>query len=146
MNLKKYLKEWAIIYLKNKDIIKQDILEIEDSDPILIRRKSTTQTVYIEPKFKDQNLNIKQQGTVTIVTLNLEENILEIVKRWQQLIKIGPLFNIILANPITNTQFSFYPQTHNNIIEPESLEKGLIALHENNDPLISGFEKNIKQQ
>lgn len=130
-----FLVDWAINFIKNKDIVSKKIEKIEhrkDGFDLYIKYKDREQYFIITAKIADIEpilQKIKSTGYFSIVTLNSSENFEALLKNWSRLINFKFL-NIIFANPFsaTDKKWTIFPHTHHKICDESSLEAGLKAM------------------
>ena len=133
------LKEWAMTYFKNRDIMLRRIDKIEEVDDSFIIHNidSTTNQVKIMPGFEDSLFSTFQGKTTTLVILNSRENIDFLIANWQKFTQMKEL-TLMFANPdsLAEKKWIVNPYIHNKITEPKSLRAGLISLFTTVDPVI----------
>lgn len=129
-----FLEEWLINFLKNKDILKKDIKQIDKKEgKIIVISKTKTQIFLIEPFIKKPDKLIKDiekaKDFVSVVVLNATENFDIMMDNWAQLIKYQKL-SVYFVNPFSKLEkkWIIYPRTHNLVSEKVSLKLGLLAL------------------
>ena len=135
----KYLSDWMMRYLKNRDLVFKKISGIEQKDDLLIiKEKSGSEiTYYIEPFIKDAALILKRLAkdkSVGLVLFNTKENFDFVVKSWKSLVKIKSL-SIYFINPFSklDKKWILFPRTHAMVADEESLELGLKTMFETVD-------------
>ena len=130
-----FLAEWAINFLKNKDILAKKIEKIErdkDGFDVYVKYRDREQYVIVAPQLKDIDSMIKKINNISyfsIVTLNSKENFDAIVKKWNALTGFKFL-NIIFVNPFSESdkKWVIFPHTHHKICDEGSLETGLKSM------------------
>jgi len=125
------LKQWLKTFLKNKE---HPVVHLEETADTLFVEYTGEKHVYIiHPHFEDKQHLLTQaagkEHQITLVVLNTRKNIAQVIAWWDILIQY-PQLNIFFVAPKTNEKWVLYPSTHNKIIEPQNLEKGLHALAE----------------
>lgn len=138
-----FLVEWAINFIKNKDIVSKKVEKIEhrkDGFDLYVKYKDREQYFIITAKIADiepvlQKINssghISSSCHFSILTLNSNENFESLLKNWSRIINFKFL-NIIFINPFsaTDKKWIIFPHTHHKICDESSLEAGLRAMFE----------------
>ncbi|MBI2654583.1 hypothetical protein HYX02_07315 [Candidatus Woesearchaeota archaeon] len=130
-----YLLEWAINFVKNKDIVSKKIEAIENGRngfDLYVKYKDREQYFLIIPKIEDIDSiiqKINNENYFSIVTLNSKENFEVILKNWGKLIGFKFL-NIIFVNPFSelDKKWIIFPHTHHKICDESALETGLKSM------------------
>ncbi len=134
------LKDWAITYIKSRDIILRRISAIEDKgDYFLVSHKDESHVVVIVrdvlsgfaelmPRIQELE-KLHRANKVTVIIYNNELNFKHLVTAWSELIQHS-LLTIIFANPALNEKWSISPTIHHKIADPLSLKQGLRAIFE----------------
>ena len=81
----------------------------------------------------------------SIVMINSEENVSNLIKRWPELIK-NPKLSIYSINPFSepDNKWILFPYTHHQISDSENLENGLKTMYETVQPItIDEYAQNI---
>ena len=130
----KFLEDWVINLIKNKDLFAKQIEKIEKKDlNILVIYKTKKQLFLIKPFISDMKNTIseinKAEDFIALVTFNTKENFDIIFKNWSSLNK-NPKFSIYFINPFSKFEkkWIIYPHTHERITEKTAIKKGLLAL------------------
>lgn len=122
------LFEWSKHYIKFKDCMKKNILEMEcKADEIHVKEKQREIIYYIDETITTSIKKLQNKREI-IITTNTKENFTELIKNWEKLAKQKEL-TIIFSHPKNNETWSLHPYTHNNITE-DKLEEGLQTLFE----------------
>ena len=135
-----YMTEWTFHYVKNKDILTKNIINIEKSDKELhVTFKNREEFYLILPSINNADEiieKIKEKSYLTIVTLNSEENFKEILNNWKLFIDFQQ-FTIIFINPFstTDTKWIISPYVHNKICDNASLKTGLKSMFNSVEPI-----------
>jgi hypothetical protein len=127
------LKEWLILYLKNRDIILRKILNIsEKEDVVTIKFKDKEQTFFILPSLSLPDLSKAQNPA--IVCLNTKVNFNFLLTNWEKLASFKSL-SLYFVNPKSRLEkrWILFPFTHHSIADNESLKLGLMAMFETVD-------------
>lgn len=134
------LKEWALNYIKNRDVITKIIDSVEENKEgwdIVVNTKLGEKKYYlVSPaieKFSDL-LKKLNDSSITIVVFNTKKNLDELIKNWANVSKF-PKLCFIFANPDSELEKKWvvFPHTHDKITEKKSLSKGLKSLFETVD-------------
>lgn len=137
-----FLVEWAVNFVKNKDLIAKKIEQIEnekDGFDLYVKYKDREQYFIIIPKIADIDSIIQRLNNnyyFSIVTLNSKENFDAVLKNWHKLADFKFL-NIIFVNPFSelDKKWIVFPHTHNKISDDSSLKNGLKAMFETVEPI-----------
>lgn len=125
------LKKWLKTYIKSKEVSIVHIEEGEDSLFVEYTEKKHLYLLYSE--FKNISHIMEQlenkEHPITIVTLNTEKNLMQLVAWWDMLMQY-PHLSIIFVVPSTGEKWAIVPFTHDKVAERKYLEKGLRALAE----------------
>jgi len=128
MTLKEELREWTLVFLKNRDLYKQEIERIEKLDGDFVVHKKNTRTRFmIRPELDDVGEVAREDGALSVVLLNRQKNVDAVAKGWDK-IKDKPNLCIFFVNPLANEKWMIFPKTHDLITEREALKKGLESL------------------
>ncbi|HME87319.1 MAG TPA: hypothetical protein VKE88_02810 [Candidatus Nanoarchaeia archaeon] len=133
-----FLKEWAVRYVKNKDLITKKIMSVEEfDDSFKIIRKDKEQTCYIVPFVHSDAKGLErvksQEHNKAIFCFHTKENYEHMIKNWKYYVGFGRLFAIYFCNPFSKTDkvIVLNPHTHELISDEESLVTGLKTMAEN---------------
>lgn len=136
INLKQYLLEWMINYLKNKDIFVNKIVNIETDKggfDAVITYKEKIQYLLVVPVLDDMPELFEKldDNSIMIITLNSKGNLYNLQNNWDKLSKFKNLV-FYFVNPFSNLEkkWMIYPYTHNRICDPKSLKQGLNSIFE----------------
>jgi len=123
----KLLREWAINYIKNKDIANKKIKNIKiENYGFLVEYKGKTHKFIINPEDISLN-NVKKEEFISFVLFNTKKNLDIIINKWKDLINYEKL-SIYFVNLNNNQRWILHPYTHHKICEEKKLKNGLIAL------------------
>ncbi len=133
----KFLKEWTLRYIKNKDVLTKKISSVDEKEDYFIIIKADKQQKYfIEPSIEDTTkilIKIKQyEHNKALVCFHTKENYKQLIEHWKEFVEVGRNFTIFFINPFSKTDrvLSITPYTHNLISDEESLEQGLKTMSE----------------
>lgn len=141
-----YIKEWALTYVKHRDLSLKKIAEINGTDYgfqiinndgtitrciVQLSLKNLSLTIVTAAEDKTNTSNTSSTLSTFLVTLSNEENIREIYKMWGTLSTISNLL-IVFVNPFSATEEKWVlkPYLHNKICDKASLLQGLKAMAE----------------
>jgi hypothetical protein len=130
-----FLIEWAVNFIKNKDIVAKKIEKIENSKDgfdLYVKYKDREQYFIIAANVVDIDLIIQKIDNshyFSIVTLNSKGNFDAMLKSWDRLINFRFL-SIIFVNPFSglDKKWTVFPYTHHKISDDSSLKNGLKAI------------------
>ena len=128
------LKEWGIVYIKNKDVLLGSIIAVEDAPEGFVVKYKDKEGIFlvIEKLTPDLIERLKQEErTSNIITYYTKENFEFLVSRWKELAQF-PKLTVYLANPSSNQDmvWSIKPYVHDHICDSSSLVRGLKAIAE----------------
>lgn len=130
------LNEWTKHFIKFKDCMKKHIKDMTiETDRIITTEKIKNKTYLINEDLEQGTrlLNTAKTETVFVVCLNTKNNVNYLFKQWKRLSEHKD-FTVVFANPKSNENWTIHLQTHNAIIEPETLEQGLQSLYKSINP------------
>ena len=140
---KKEITNWAKTYLKNRDIINNEILEINDDYEgfDFVAKKITENLLVItEPDLAVAKEKIEkfekssELSNISIFCLNTRKNLDCLINNWEFFSKFKKLA-ILFINPNSakEKKWMLYPFTHNFISDKKTLVQGLKSIAENVD-------------
>lgn len=146
MDIHTYLKEWAVQYFKNRDIVAQKITAIEQKkDAVLIKYNDHEELILpygnLE-EFKEQ----PSEKCINIVAFNVHKNFKVLLAKWDLLVKF-PNLKIFFINPFSEADHKWIiaPAVHHRISDGASLKRGLQAMFETVPTITEEeLEENIK--
>jgi len=129
----KFIREWAVSYVKHKDILTKNITNIkEEQDRVIVKLKDKEQVFLVRPTADDSVIQeINKDKNIGIVMLNSKENLDFLIKNWSKIIKFEKL-TIFFINPFSELDIKWFisPCTHNKICDKDSLKLGLKTMFE----------------
>ena len=129
----KFLREWAVGYVKHRDILTKNIIYIkEELDRVIVKFKDKEQIFLIRPTADNSLIQeINKDKNINIVMLNSKENLDFLIKNWSKLIKFEKL-TIFFINPFSglDTKWFISPYVHDRICDKDSLKFGLKTMFE----------------
>ena len=134
------LKEWALNYVKNKDLLVRQIEKIEENKEgwdIVVTTKSGEKFYLVIPKIDDfKKIMEKVKGHhLTIVVFNTKENLDAVMENWGK-VKDHEHLAIMFVNPDSqlDKKWVVFPYTHHKVTEKASLKRGLKTLFQTVEP------------
>ncbi len=136
------LKQWALLYVKHRDIAVKKIAGIKDTGYgfLMANSDGTTTSCIIAVSFKGIGNEFISAAAadkgILIVTLSNEENIRAVYSVWETLAASQNLL-IIFANPFSSLEekWALRPYIHNRVCDRSSLLQGLKAMAELVEPI-----------
>ncbi len=133
----KFLKDWIIRYIKNKDIISKKIISLKENESDFVVSKNEMEDKYfIIPFLKDikeiTNGIKKYEHRKTLICLHTKNNFEFMIDNWNDFAGLGRHFSIYFVNPFSKLDrvLSICPYTHQLISDEESLRLGLKTMSE----------------
>jgi len=125
-----FLLEWAINYVKNKDLLAKSIESVEkNKEGFLVKFKDRKKMFIVDPFIEDINEvmeKINEEEYFSLVVFNTKENFKVVVEGWNRLIEFKKL-SIYFVNPFSqlDKKWIICPYTHHQVGSASSLELGL---------------------
>ena len=135
MKIIDFLREWAVNYVKNKDIFTKTIVDIEQRErELTVRHKHKEHKYFMDPfleHYKNDLKTLKDDSHASLICFNTKENFNSLLESWNEFVAYRHL-SIIFLNPYSAAQkvWVIFPYTHNNIADPDSLKLGLQTMFE----------------
>ncbi len=128
------LQDWIKNYLKNRDLLKNEILEFSKGEWSDIVVKKITGDIFIivsEELNEELKFRLREENII-VVCLNSQKNVEFLIKDWSSFAKFKNLA-LFFANPNskTETKWILYPYTHNFIADEKTLASGIKSMAEN---------------
>lgn len=122
------LKEWSNIFLKQRDIIKKEIADIQEIEEgfIIHTKNGEEKKVLVMEELKKE---VKLDEVSSICTLNNKKNVVTLVNNWKEYAQQENLL-IVFVHPQKNEKWLLKPYHHEKISDNESLKQGLLAMHD----------------
>ena len=133
--LRLFLLEWAVNYVKNKDLLTKNIESIEkNKEGFVAKFKNKKQFFIIEPFIEEINGMINKMDKeeyFSFVVFNTKENFKVFVDNWNRLTVFKKL-SIYFVNPFSqlDKKWIICPYTHHKVGDKSSLELGLKTMFE----------------
>ena len=121
------LKEWAVNYLKHRDIILKTIVSInEEADKIIVEFRDKEQVFLVIPNLDKSLIEDIKNKNLSIISLNSKENLNFLTDNWKKLVKFENL-KFFFVNPFSEPDKKWFisPYVHNKICDENSLKLGL---------------------
>lgn len=138
------LKQWALLYVRHRDLPLRRISGIKDAGYgfVIANSDGTLTSCVIQPLFKDVHRDFikaaasADKKSVLIVTLSNEENIKAVYSMWDALAASQCLL-IIFVNPFSaqEEKWVLKPFLHDRVCDRASLLQGLKAMAELVEPV-----------
>ena len=133
----KFLKEWAVRYVKSKDVIAKKITSIKEEDSeFVVSKNEKLQKYFIIPFLENIDELVSKvkdyEHAKTIVCFHTKNNFDFLIKNWGAFVDLGRNFTIYFANPFSKLDkvLSLSPYTHELITDDSSLKQGLKTMSE----------------
>ena len=126
------LTKWVIHHIKQKDIIKKDLVSYkEEKDRVLCDYKEGKKaTFYCKENLELNKIKtIKDDETVFFVCLCNEHNFKVLVDNWD-LFKTKQNLTFIFLNPNIAEKWIIKPFVHSKIADPATLKQGLRTMYD----------------
>ncbi len=137
----KFLREWAIGYVKHRDMIAKNIVDIkEEQDKVIVKFKDKEQVFLIRPIVNDSVIQeINKDKNTGIIMLNSKENLNFLINRWNKLVKFEKLA-LFFINPFSELEKKWLisPYVHNKVCDKDSLKLGLKTMFETVESITEG--------
>lgn len=130
-----FLLDWAINYIKNRDLLTKNIENIEkNKNGFNVNFKDKKQYFIVKPFIDNvgEIINkINKEEHFSLVVFNTKKNFEAVADNWDILIEFENL-SIYFANPFSklDRKWIIYPYTHHQIGDSASLERGLRTMFE----------------
>jgi len=129
----KFLREWVASYVKRRDMLAKNIVDIkEEQDKIIVKFKDKEQVFLIRPTTDDSVIKeINKDKNICVVMLNSKENLDFLINKWNKLIKFEKL-TMFFVNQFSEPDKKWFisPYIHNKICDKDSLNLGLKTMFE----------------
>ncbi|MEK6984676.1 MAG: hypothetical protein AABX33_08940 [Nanoarchaeota archaeon] len=137
-----FLVDWAINFIKNKDVILKKIEQIENGKggfDLYVKYRDREHYFIITPRIVDMEPIVQKLNNnfhFSIVTLSSQENFDTLLKNWDRLIGFKFL-SLIFVNPFSeqDKKWIVFPYTHHKICDESSLEAGLRSMFNMVEPI-----------
>jgi hypothetical protein len=128
------LREWALHYLQNKDLITRTIVDIkkeQDGWDFVIETKTGPRYVLVIADLAglQPNLERMKDKNVLVVTPNRRHNVDHLITLWPEITQ-NPKLTMVFVNPYSDLEkkWIIMPHVHDRIIERKALKLGLDSL------------------
>lgn len=141
ITVEKYLQDWAVQFLKHRDIMTNLIekVEREDNTEIIKYKNNSAKFIYGDASLKNLNLILQkikevkmEKPSYIIVAFNTKDAITNMIKNWKEISQL-PQLQIYFLNPLSpiDKKWSLFPYTHERISDSASFETGIYSMAEN---------------
>ena len=130
----KFLKDWAVRYIKNKDIISKKITSLtENEKDFIVERGEAKHKYFIVPFLNkiDEEIRDYEYGK-TLVCFHTRNNFNFLIENWGDFVELKRHFIIFFVNPFSKLDkiLILCPYTHQLITDDETLKQGLKTMSE----------------
>ena len=132
--LKIYLQDWAVHFIRSKDVIAKKIADIaqnaEDVDILVNFNDGKKQAIIVAPLLEKLKPFKEQKNKTALFLFNTTSNLKKVISEWQKLATFDMQFMIVFVNPFSNLdhKWCLFPQTHHSLSDKSALETGLKSL------------------
>ncbi len=140
-----YLQDWAIHFIRSKDVIAKKIVEIaqntEGVDILVNFNDGKKQAIVVVPILDNNSFNTEalfeklkpfkeQKNKTALFVFNTTSNLKKVIGEWQKLANFDMQFMIVFVNPFSSLdhKWCLFPQTHHSLSDKSALETGLKSL------------------
>jgi hypothetical protein len=138
------LKEWAIAFIKHRDLAFRRIASIDDKGKELLVKQKDSKEIHnhVAEKIDDALLKkIHSEDNKMIFCLNTEENLEFLIKHWDKF-KIINNLTLVFANLKNDDKWIINPKLHSIIADSASIKQGLQSMYDTaNGKVDSGPKK-----
>jgi len=126
------LAEWARHFLKHQDIMKREILDIEERSEgactiLIVKKKNGQEDWYIAGALDDAVKHVDGSRRQGIVCFNSKVNLKSLIQHWK-IFAAHPTLKIVFAHPPSNERWVLVPNHHNRVADDDALALGLESL------------------
>lgn len=134
-----FLKQWAVRYVRHRDIAAKKISEIKDSNYgfQIVNKNGTLIDCVVQLTLKGISPEFTAAArNMLIITLSNEENMRQVHAAWDKL-AINSSLLIVFVNPFSamEERWVLKPYLHNKVCDEASLLQGLKAMAELVEPI-----------
>ncbi|MDD5086553.1 MAG: hypothetical protein PHV16_02260 [Candidatus Nanoarchaeia archaeon] len=124
------IKEWAVTYIKHRDIMLRTLIEINDNgNSLTVKYKDKEHLFILKPSLEESLIQGLDTKTTSIITLNSKENFNFLIDNWKKLVKFENLtFFFINPHSELETKWFISPYVHNKICDEDSFKQGLKSM------------------
>ena len=124
------LKEWTVHHIKQKDLIKKDLISFkEEEDRILCEGKDGNTAYYCRENLELEKIkSVPENEIAYFVCICNEHNFKLLVDNWN-LFKTRKDFTFIFLNPNLAERWIIKPYIHAKIADPATLKQGLRTMY-----------------
>jgi hypothetical protein len=124
------LKEWAVHHIKQKDLVKKDLVSFkEEENKVICEYKEGSATYYCSENLELDKLKAVPESEIAVfVCICNEHNFKTLTDNWD-LFKTRKEFTFIFLNPNLAEKWIIKPYIHAKIADPVSLKQGLRTMY-----------------
>ena len=133
------LTEWTTTFVKHKDMMKQQIVSLEEKHGIVhvVMKGDKKQDYFVFEKIVDmkhvddagKKSDADQNYSINVVCYNTSENLKLLVQHWKECAAhTRLLFYFVNPKSLTDMKWTINPWLHNRISDHASLENGLKSM------------------
>ena len=143
------MRDWSLSYFRHKDIIARKIQKFDEADSSFsIEYSDKRLEVRMAPDLQSADLREYDKAKhLVIVTVNAEEVVPWLERKWQDLITL-PHLSFLMINPFSkgDTKWQICPAVHHRIADESALKTGLLAMGELVDKIpLAEFEAKMRE-
>ncbi|MFH1770434.1 MAG: hypothetical protein ABH828_02655 [archaeon] len=126
------LKQWTINFVKNKDLLKKELVDYEEKDStIIFNFKNGVHRYLIVEIMNDEIFSfLKEKGFKSIVCFANKKNLDFLIANWKVFSEVENFF-IIFADVKNHDKWMINPRVHSHICDDSSLIVGLKSMYDN---------------
>jgi hypothetical protein len=124
------LKEWTVHHIKQKDLVKKDLISFkEEEDRVVCECKDGNTTYYCRENLEHEKIKaVPEKDIAYFVCACNEHNFKLLVDNWD-LFKTRKDFTFIFLNPSLAERWIIKPYIHAKIADPITLKQGLRTMY-----------------
>ncbi|MBI2545613.1 hypothetical protein HYV81_00340 [Candidatus Woesearchaeota archaeon] len=129
MDIHTYLKEWAVQYFRNKDIVARNIVSVEQGkDVVILKYKDHEEQIMPLGSLEEFNEQ-PSQDFIDIIVFNSHKNFKVLLDSWEHFIRF-PNLKLFFINPFSEADHKWIvsPAIHHRVSDEASLKRGLQAM------------------
>ena len=129
------LTEWFVNFMKYKDSMKKEIINIETKENVVfVKYKDRDEKYLVVDKLKDINIKGLKEFN-GLVTSNRKKNLDFLIDKWDNFVINNFVIHFINPNSNTDKRWSIFPKIHDFIVDRKNLRKSLEVLFSNVEPV-----------
>ena len=124
------LKQWVVMHLKHKDLLKKEIIEIRDDEKkLFVKTSRGAWTVHVREHLDNVPL-IGDDLKTMIFCFNTEKNKEWLLSHWKELKKEGVTLYFVNPSSVTERFWAITPLVHSLVADESNLRQGIQSLFE----------------